>query len=113
MTKNQKTKSEPSSFRDPSGCVYYRNNNDFRQVNRSYKKDFDFLFSSGLYEALVQQRNLLSHTRLARNHSASKNATIIWGTGVEKSLEEQISVTIIATGFKTNSIPELYIRKKN
>jgi cell division protein FtsZ len=46
------------------------------------------------------------------NHSASKNATIIWGTGVEKSLGEQISVTIIATGFKTNSIPELYIRKK-
>jgi cell division protein FtsZ len=46
------------------------------------------------------------------NHSASKNATIIWGTGVEKSLGEQISVTIIATGFKTNSIPELYIKKK-
>jgi len=47
------------------------------------------------------------------NHSASKNATIIWGTGVEKSLGEDISVTIIATGFKTNSIPELYIKKKN
>jgi cell division protein FtsZ len=46
------------------------------------------------------------------NHSASKNATIIWGTGVEKSLGEQISVTIIATGFQTNSIPELYIKKK-
>jgi cell division protein FtsZ len=47
------------------------------------------------------------------NHSASKNATIIWGTGVDKDLGEQISVTIIATGFKTNSIPELYIKKKN
>ncbi len=47
------------------------------------------------------------------NHSASKNATIIWGTGVDNDLGEQISVTIIATGFKTNSIPELYIRKKN
>jgi cell division protein FtsZ len=46
------------------------------------------------------------------NHSASRNATIIWGTGVEKSLGEEISVTIIATGFKTNSIPELYIKKK-
>ena len=46
------------------------------------------------------------------NHSASRNATIIWGTGVDKSLGEQISVTIIATGFETNSIPELYIRKK-
>ncbi len=46
------------------------------------------------------------------HHSASKNATIIWGTGVEKSLGDHISVTIIATGFKTNSIPELYIKKK-
>lgn len=46
------------------------------------------------------------------NHSASRNATIIWGTGMEKSLGEEISVTIIATGFKTNSIPELYIKKK-
>jgi cell division protein FtsZ len=46
------------------------------------------------------------------NHSASKNATIIWGTGVEQTLGEEISVTIIATGFKTNSIPELYIKKK-
>ena len=46
------------------------------------------------------------------NHSASRNATIIWGTGVEDSLGEEISVTIIATGFKTNSIPELYIKKK-
>ncbi len=31
---------------------------------------------------------------------------------MDKSLGEQISVTIIATGFETNSIPELYIRKK-
>jgi len=46
------------------------------------------------------------------NHSASRNATIVWGTGMEKSLGEEISVTIIATGFKTNSIPELYIKKK-
>ncbi len=46
------------------------------------------------------------------NHSATKNALIIWGTGLEESLGEQISVTIIATGFETNSIPELYIKKK-
>ncbi|KPK84364.1 MAG: cell division protein FtsZ [Bacteroides sp. SM23_62_1] len=44
--------------------------------------------------------------------SAAKNALIIWGTGNDPSLNESISVTIIATGFETNSIPELYIRKK-
>ena len=32
--------------------------------------------------------------------------------GSDESLEEKISVTIIATGFKMNSIPELYVGKK-
>lgn len=45
------------------------------------------------------------------SHSAAKNAHIIWGTGKDKSLGEQISVTVIATGFEATSIPELYIRK--
>jgi cell division protein FtsZ len=45
-------------------------------------------------------------------HSAAKNALIIWGTGTDESLGEKINVTIIATGFETNSIPELYVRKK-
>ena len=47
------------------------------------------------------------------SNSASKNVTIIWGTGVDPELGDEVSVTIIATGFKTNSIPELYIRKKH
>jgi cell division protein FtsZ len=43
---------------------------------------------------------------------AGDNADIIWGNGIDESLGEAISVTIIATGFCTNSIPELYIRKR-
>jgi len=31
------------------------------------------------------------------------NAEIIWGNGVEESLENKISITIIATGFETNT----------
>ena len=45
------------------------------------------------------------------SHSASKNAHIIWGTGQDKSLGDQVAVTVIATGFKATSIPELYIKK--
>ena len=44
--------------------------------------------------------------------AAAKNALIIWGTGSDESLKESISVTIIATGFETKSIPELYVRKR-
>jgi len=36
---------------------------------------------------------------------------IIWGTGIDESLGESIGITIIATGFGSNSIPELYAKK--
>ena len=44
--------------------------------------------------------------------SVSKDALIIWGTGIEPDLDEKVSVTIIATGFEANNIPELHITKK-
>lgn len=47
------------------------------------------------------------------NQAADKNALIIWGTGVDESLEDGINVTVIATGFGTSSIPELYTVKKH
>jgi cell division protein FtsZ len=44
--------------------------------------------------------------------SIRKDSTIIWGTGQDKSLGDKVSVTIIATGFEANSIPELHVEKK-
>jgi cell division protein FtsZ len=44
--------------------------------------------------------------------AASRDTTLIWGMGSDESLKEKISVTIIATGFKMNSIPELYLDRK-
>lgn len=46
-------------------------------------------------------------------NSTSKNTSLIWGMGNDKELEDKISITIIATGFKMNSIPEVYIGKKH
>lgn len=43
---------------------------------------------------------------------AGDDADLIWGNGIDESLGEALCVTVIATGFGTNSIPELYIRKK-
>ncbi len=45
--------------------------------------------------------------------AADKNALIIWGTCVEESLGDSITVTIIATGFESHSIPELYPVKRH
>lgn len=39
--------------------------------------------------------------------AAGSNADIIWGNGYDEKLGSKINVTIIATGFGTNSIPEL------
>lgn len=44
--------------------------------------------------------------------AAGDDADLIWGNGTDEHLEEKLNVTIIATGFGTNSIPELYTRKK-
>jgi cell division protein FtsZ len=44
--------------------------------------------------------------------TVSKDALIIWGTGIDACLEDRIGVTIIATGFESNNIPELHVVKK-
>ena len=42
---------------------------------------------------------------------AGNSADLIWGNGVDESLGDKISVTIIATGFSTSSIPEMDMNK--
>ncbi len=44
--------------------------------------------------------------------SVSKDSLIIWGTGIDDSLGDRVSVTIIATGFEANNIPELHVVRK-
>ena len=43
--------------------------------------------------------------------AAGQTADIIWGANIDTSLEDQVHVTVIATGFSTDVIPELYARK--
>lgn len=52
---------EPSSFRDPSGFVFYRNGEVYRQINQSYRADFEHLTDSGLYDKLVAENLLVPH----------------------------------------------------
>lgn len=52
---------EPSSFRDPSGFMFKKNNEFYRQVNFYYKDDYDRLMNSGLYEELVRNSLLVPH----------------------------------------------------
>ncbi len=57
-------KKEPSSFRDPSGFIFYDADVLYRQINKSYKEKYDQLMSSGLYEKLIESNYLLSHEEI-------------------------------------------------
>jgi len=50
-----------SSFRDPSGFIFFRDGELYRQVNRVYREDYDCLMDSGLYSALVSDGLLVEH----------------------------------------------------
>ena len=50
-----------ASFRDPSGFLFKRQGNLFRQVNRVYQPHYDALITSGLYERLVKAGLLIPH----------------------------------------------------
>lgn len=50
-----------SSFRDPSGFVFQKDNIFYRQVNKSYRENYDLLFSSGLFDLLVKDKMLINH----------------------------------------------------
>ncbi len=66
----------PASFRDPNGFLFYREGSLYRQVNEIYKKHYDRLLGSGLYQELVDDRLLLPHREasldLAISHDAYK-----------------------------------------
>ncbi|HZP01419.1 MAG TPA: SAM-dependent methyltransferase [Terriglobia bacterium] len=51
----------PGSFRDPSGFVFTDSGTIFRQVNQSYRDDYEQLIASGLYESLVKSNLLIPH----------------------------------------------------
>ncbi|MXX51906.1 MAG: SAM-dependent methyltransferase, partial [Chloroflexi bacterium] len=50
-----------ASFRDPSGTVFAADGVIYRQVNRSYQKQYDQLMQGGLYADLLGRGLLISH----------------------------------------------------
>jgi len=58
---NEGSAADPSSFRDPSGYLFHRGDQLYRQVNRRYKEDYDVLMDSGLYGELVAGGLLVPH----------------------------------------------------
>jgi hypothetical protein len=60
----------PGSFRDPSGFLFRRGGELYRQVNLSYRPHYDRLIASGLYDDLASA-GLLIHHEEARTEPAA------------------------------------------
>lgn len=58
---------ESSSFRDPDGFIFYRNDNIYRQINLSYGETYEQLIQSGLYNKLVGEKLLIPHQELVND----------------------------------------------
>lgn len=54
------------SFRDPNGFLFRREGVLFRQINQSYKDDYELLKSSGLYSSLTEKQLLIPHDECAQ-----------------------------------------------
>ena len=75
------------------------NNNDIRGARNILVN-----ITSGSHEVTMAEVGMI--TDYVQN-KAGFDADLIWGNGKEESLGENLSVTIIATGFSTSIIPEL------
>jgi hypothetical protein len=49
------------SFRDPSGFIFFKNATIYRQINQSYRDNYNLLLKSGLYQTLIENKMLVSH----------------------------------------------------
>src|SRR5436189_2704866 len=77
----------PSSYRDPAGFIFYKNDILYRQVNRVFKKEFDHFIDSGLYQHLAENKLLIRHQSLNENLTGSAD----WYTTLQPELLPFIS----------------------
>ncbi len=65
-----------SSFRDPSGFVFFRDGQLLRQINRSYREHYDMFMSSGLYDGLQKQQAIVRHQEVENSTDTQAYKTI-------------------------------------
>ena len=66
-----------SSFRDPSGYLFWRNGQLYRRINSIYFCNYEHLMKSGLYNTLINERLLIGHEEVAALADDSGPSTII------------------------------------
>lgn len=74
MNKTKINNDVPSSFRDPSGFLFHKNNLLYRQINTVYKDNYEHLIKSGLYKTLVDNKLLIPHEEINNQNIGSEDA---------------------------------------
>ena len=69
--------SVPGSFRDPSGFLFRRDGRLYRQVNESYRSDYDRLMESGLYRDLTEEGLLVPHDETSEPQMSGGGSIVI------------------------------------
>lgn len=64
-------RTSPSSFRDRSGFVFFRDFELYRQINNDYADTYEALIGSGLYDELVRKGSLIEHEEVSLSHAFS------------------------------------------
>ena len=72
--KNRTGKTNASSFRDPDGFIFSKDNTLYRQVNKICKDRYDLLINSGLYKELVKKNLLVPHKEIPIKFALNKEA---------------------------------------
>ena len=60
---------ENSSFKDPDTVVFTKDNEIYRQINNTYKDNYEHLMNSGLYKFLTDKGLLINHVEVEDNIS--------------------------------------------
>lgn len=62
-----------ASFRDNSGFIFSKQGSLYRQVNSSYKEEFDAYVDSGLHQALVNKGYIVDHEEVSLDEYCREN----------------------------------------
>jgi hypothetical protein len=63
-----------SSFRDPSGSLFFQDGSIYRRVSFRYKENYDHLINSGLYKTLADSGLLVSHNEVGADYEKTDGA---------------------------------------
>ena len=69
--------SEPGSFRDPSGFVFFSDGVLYRQVNQSFGPEYRHFVESGLYAELTGAKLLVSHEEVDLRLAEGPDAFVV------------------------------------